>query len=79
MPMIQKDPVKAFERAISERRMSERPTDWNYSAQFTYEGSIGELDLFRHIATGEYLDDSRSRANHTIFKNHVERSICNDK
>lgn len=78
MPMIQKDPVEAFRRAIESGRLSSRPTDWRFYAQFTYAGSIGDLDLFRHISTGEYLDDNRSRGNHAIIKNHIEKAVSGD-
>lgn len=78
MPMIQKDPAEAFRMALESGRLSSSPTNWRFYAQFTYAGSIGALDLFRHISTGAYLDDGRSRGNHAIIKNHIEKAVTND-
>jgi len=73
MPMIQKDALEAFTRAKNEGRMSASPTAWNFYGHFLYVGSVGELDLFKHVATGEFLSD---RADHIIKKHNLEARIA---
>ena len=54
--MTFKDSNKAFEQAISEDRLSDKATNWNYAGNFMYMGTDDNgLDLFKHRDTRRYI------------------------
>jgi hypothetical protein len=50
------DPQIAFNRAISAGRLSLDPEDDNFVSHYMYMGVQDGKDLFKHMATREYIN-----------------------
>lgn len=49
------DPKQAFEKAITDGRLSADPKKSNYAGYYMYMGTDNGKDLFKHINTRYYL------------------------
>ena len=49
-----KDPQKAFEQAIKERRLSEDQNATNYAGKYMYMGTWNGRDTFKNSITRQY-------------------------
>ena len=50
-----KNPAKAFDQAIAEGRLSQRPASQIFAGKFMYMGTYSGKDQFKNIDTRKYL------------------------